>query len=504
MSLNQLRTGKVVREAVVKLAKGYEGPLKRYAPQALTYALEGQSLNGASGLGALHSEEQSMYKAIQDLAGEEVTCMSLKQLYVNGKDPEPAHRLANAQFLHRELPVRLSQRAVELMNLPHGLSDVPGIQQVYNCYARYAWELFCAPLPTTAQEEYDYSCLLSSVLLDGQSIPRALSIGLQDFHNLQGGGVSGDIGGARRWADMDPAVRIDIQQAISRFYTGRIGVRFLIEHHVSTLPPSTCRPGWSGIIQSAVSPSLEAKHTAAAVRSLCMRHLGAAPEIHVFGKDDATFTYVPSHLEVMLSEQLKNACRAVVQRHHPAYTAMTALAGPSSTWGEKECSSVMNQALKAQAWADGGPQMPPIKVTVAMGKNDVTMKIADEGGGASRSEMDHLWTYYYTTANKFLVGNAHLPDILTGATEETNTPGTTATMNGSAAAGSAAAAVENPLPPLAGFGMGLPLSRVYARYFGGDVLLKSMEGFGMDSYLHLNRLGHNCEKLPPLARNSCI
>lgn len=36
---------------------------------------------------------------------------------------------------------------------------------------------------------------------------------------------------------MDPAVRIDIQEAISRFYTGRIGVRFLIEHHVSTLPP---------------------------------------------------------------------------------------------------------------------------------------------------------------------------------------------------------------------------------------------------------------------------
>lgn len=32
-------------------------------------------------------------------------------------------------------------------------------------------------------------------------------------------------------------VRTDIQKAISRFYTGRIGVRFLIEHHVSTFPP---------------------------------------------------------------------------------------------------------------------------------------------------------------------------------------------------------------------------------------------------------------------------
>ncbi|CAM9834863.1 unnamed protein product, partial [Hapterophycus canaliculatus] len=54
---------------------------------------------------------------------------------------------------------------------------------------------------------------------------------------------------------------------------------------------------------------------------------------------------------------------------------------------------------------------PPVtgKVTVAMGKADVTIKIADEGGGASRSEMEQLWTYYHTTANKFLVGNAHLP-----------------------------------------------------------------------------------------------
>ena len=52
--------------------------------------------------------------------------------------------------------------------------------------------------------------------------------------------------------------------------------------------------------------------------------------------------------------------------------------------------------------------------------------------------------------------------------------------------GAAAATVENPLPPLAGFGMGLPLSRVYARYFGGDVLLKSMEGFGMDRCVGLS------------------
>ena len=43
--------------------------------------------------------------------------------------------------------------------------------------------------------------------------------------------------------------------------------------------------------------------------------------------------------------------------------------------------------------------------------------------------------------------------------------------------------------PLAGYGVGLPLSRLYARYFGGDLQLLSMEGFGTDVFLHLNRLG---------------
>ena len=46
------------------------------------------------------------------------------------------------------------------------------------------------------------------------------------------------------------------------------------------------------------------------------------------------------------------------------------------------------------------------------------------------------------------------------------------------------------------------MSRTYAKYFGGDLDIKSIEGFGTDCYLHLNKLGNRCENLPARVRTS--
>lgn len=148
-------------------------------------------------------------------------------------------------------------------------------------------------------------------------------------------------------------------------------------------------------------------------------------------------------MQHMLFELLKNSLRAVVERY-----------------------GVENE-----------DNYPPIKVIVVEGQEDITIKISDEGGGIPRSEMPLVWTYLYTTAQSEDLD----PDFQASDFKA----------------------------PMAGFGYGLPLARLvcfpsgvkarwrallmfvstslqYARYFGGDLRLISMESYGTDVYLHLN------------------
>lgn len=75
-------------------------------------------------------------------------------------------------------------------------------------------------------------------------------------------------------------------------------------------------------------------------------------------------------------------------------------------------------------------QIPPIRVIVIEGNEDITIKISDEGGGIPRSAIPLIWTYMYTT----MEGQ--------GLDQDFETQG------------------SDFKAPMAGFGYGLPLSRL--------------------------------------------
>jgi len=103
--------------------------------------------------------------------------------------------------------------------------------------------------------------------------------------------------------------------------------------------------------------------------------------------------------------------------------------------------------------ADGRPAEPaPILVTVCADQKQVAIRISDHGGGVSFGNSEKIWSYQFSTsAQPFEV-------------------------------------YADGCSPLSGWGMGLPVSRLYAEYLGGKLELMNMPGIGVDAYLFLKRI----------------
>jgi len=105
----------------------------------------------------------------------------------------------------------------------------------------------------------------------------------------------------------------------------------------------------------------------------------------------------------------------------------------------------------------------PVIITVAADDTQILIRIRDRAGGIPFSVGQRVWSYMYSTAKKETKG------------ENFEKEGT----------------------PLAGYGVGLPLSRLYARYLGGDLRIISMPGVGTTAYLYLRRIETDAVEIHP-------
>ena len=152
------------------------------------------------------------------------------------------------------------------------------------------------------------------------------------------------------------------------------------------------------------------------------------------------------------------------------------------------------------------------------------MQLSDMGGGISNEAQPRIWSYMYTTAKPVKY------DPMTGSVvyarpqqqkqqqqqqqqqeaqqqesqqQEQQQQREVQQEEGSEETGSLSQSVtigsldfttkeerrQFNASPLAGFGCGLPLCRLYASYLGGSLTLISMPVHGTDAYIHLRRIG---------------
>jgi len=229
--------------------------------------------------------------------------------------------------------------------------------------------------------------------------------------------------------------RLNLDAFLDNMLRSRISRRVLAEQHIKLSRPTT---NHIGVIATELSMYDAVDFAAQRTRQVCTETYGRAPDVIVSGDVRAVMPYIPMHLDYMLYELLKNACRAVMESH---------VRGPKKR-----------------------RSLPPVQVCVCEGDNDVTIRISDRGGGISEEDMARVWKYGYTTSSSF----DESPKQVEGL--------------GFGQAMSSAADAGRRRFRMAGLGFGLPLSRVYARYFGGELQLKILPGYGVDAYLTLKRL----------------
>jgi 26S proteasome regulatory subunit T1 len=159
-------------------------------------------------------------------------------------------------------------------------------------------------------------------------------------------------------------------------------------------------------------------------------------------------SYVPVHLEYVITEVLKNAFRATVERH-----------------------------IKFRGKPHGSRALPPVIITISppvhvLQQNRfeheptyLSMRIRDQGGGVHPSNMARIFSYAFTTAGRGSKGGA----------DDGGGPYAAQHAGGSAAVGGDLVGdaslfgeitgkdIQTGMGTIAGLGYGLPMSRLYAK-----------------------------------------
>ncbi|KAL8383078.1 hypothetical protein RB595_006706 [Gaeumannomyces hyphopodioides] len=457
----------------------------------------GHGAGGGGGFGdvVLQRSWAHVASVLQRWVAKEARPVSLRQLMFFGRSLNEPRLLSSANYVRTELPTRLSHRIRDMQLLPYMVVSNSHIAEVYNMYWN-AFDTFRKVKEIKTLEDNENFCkIISQMLKTHLAVIPKLAMGVLESSALM---------------DQD-----ELNKFMNRILQSRISRRVIAEQHLAltdgfskgqrhhqhrhhhhhgpssaSSSSSPAEPDFVGNVLVKCVAKDVVERCGAAVKELARSAHGpdvALPEIQIEGDLGASFPFILSHLEYIVGELLRNSVDAVVER-----------------------SAKKRQQMPSQA------QPPPIEVTICESSQHVIIRVSDQGGGIPRDMLPYLWSFSKGPHSGRLLGNLgkvpklsatlqevrveadynyHRPEQEQQQADQQGHPGTTTSSSLSSLSSR---------PPNLRLGIGLPLSRVYAEYWAGSLELHSLEGYGVDVFLQISKLGNKNEQLTTRASMDAV
>ncbi|KAM0723900.1 hypothetical protein Q7P37_000890 [Cladosporium fusiforme] len=378
---------------------------------------------------------------LDDWVQREARPISLRQLTFFGRTLTESRLISSANYVRLELPTRLAHRLRNMQTLPYSALTNSHISHVYELYYTAFERLRKVPEITSIDDNDRFCEIVQSCLREHLSVIPRLAMGVIEIQNT----ISGE--------ECDRFMTTLLRSRISRRSTiapeddfvGEIFLRCNAKEIVEQ-----CATTARGLMAKAYGPDV------------------AIPEVVVKGHLDTTFPYIPSHVEYMIGELLRNSMQACIEQ--------------------------------------SGRQCPPIEVLICEAAQHVIIRISDQGGGIERDILPYLWSFAKGPRRKTRLQNLEQVPKLAGTMQELRyaDPQMAADAERHGEKHRSSLSALSGRQPNLRLGMGLPLSRIYAEYWAGSLEIHSLEGYGVDAFLQISKLGNKNEVLSTRAAMDAV
>ncbi|KAK9362835.1 branched-chain alpha-ketoacid dehydrogenase [Lipomyces starkeyi] len=378
-------------------------------------------------------------ETLLDFSARSSRPVSLRQLAFFGMKLTNDKIIQSANFVRQELPTRMAHRIHDMQSLPYSIVRNNHISYVYELYYHSFNTIRRFPIIKTVEDNHRFCDVLRELLVHHTAVIPHLVMGVIEC------------------SDMIESKRMD--NFMESMLRSRISRRVFTEQHIALTDAFLKDPNFKpteqvGQVFFQCSAADVVRQCDTLARSLTQSsHEGIPiPELVFEGDVNTKFACVASHLRYMVGEILRNTFEASAER----YQAM------------------------------GNPPAP-VLVTIIDAPQHVTFRFSDRAGGIPPEIIPYLWSFVKGPRSMIRHHNFKQVPVLEAIVEELET--SVAVARGQRKRISSLTSLTTRSPTLR-LGMGLPMCKIYAEFWGGKIAVKSIEGFGCDVFLHISKLGN--------------